>query len=59
MAWAMSPTQQAKYRSETVRPLFNLSLRTCDCCRIRRSVGQFSRNPAVCDRCIKQGSKPG
>lgn len=58
MAWAMSPTQQAKYRCESVKPLFNFSLVCCAACRIRRSPGQYNRSQTVCDRCHIQGRKP-
>lgn len=53
MKMALSPTAQAEFRSEPAYRL-NFSLRACKLCRIRRSVGQYSHDKEVCDRCIKR-----
>jgi hypothetical protein len=57
MKMALSPTKQAEYRNEPAYRL-NFSLRACKVCRIRRSVGQYSQNQEVCDRCVNRIPKP-
>jgi len=54
----LSPTDQDKFRSHSVKPL-NFAQRFCPSCKTRRSVGQFNRNPEVCDRCFNRGAKAG
>ena len=56
MKLALSPTAQAEFRAEPAYRL-NFSLRACKVCRIRRSVGQYSQDQEVCNRCIKRVPK--
>ena len=56
MSMKLSPDAQAEYRKEPSYWL-NLALRTCQVCRIRRSLTQFSKNPDICDRCFNRMPK--